>query len=127
VIMRALSLKLIKGAVDRCEQIVDVMWVMHRVLNEGLSLELIWHRLSILHLYLHDNSPSQCLKKYCPGMGINLFTLEKSKIRLRRFEISPTKLHLIQMQMQDQMDNILLSCVTGMKEEVTAVRTVWKV
>jgi 26S proteasome regulatory subunit N9 len=38
VIMRALSLKLIKGTMDQVEQTVDVTWVMPRVLN-GKQME----------------------------------------------------------------------------------------
>lgn len=40
VIMRALSLNLIKGTMDQCEQSVDVTWVMPRVLNEVQMGEL---------------------------------------------------------------------------------------
>ncbi|EED96059.1 26S proteasome regulatory subunit [Thalassiosira pseudonana CCMP1335] len=40
VIMRALSLKLIKGTMDQVEQTVDVTWVMPRVLNNKQLSEL---------------------------------------------------------------------------------------
>ncbi|KAL7551433.1 hypothetical protein ACHAWF_015222, partial [Thalassiosira exigua] len=40
VIMRALSLKLIKGTMDEVDQTVDVTWVMPRVLNEAQMSEL---------------------------------------------------------------------------------------
>ena len=40
VIMRALSLKLIKGTMDQVEQTVDVTWVMPRVLDNKQMSEL---------------------------------------------------------------------------------------
>ncbi len=41
VIMRALSLKLIKGTMDQVDQTVDVQWVVPRVLDKKLGDE-VW-------------------------------------------------------------------------------------